>query len=386
MEDYEKVVKIVNEKKCKLLTTFEEFEEKRKSVLDNSFMFVRIDFVGICGHNSSAVFTNFKSRGTGKRCKECVKNNTSSILKDNIHLVTNNIESTSIQIITKYLSSYYEVIRTNEGCRADLALREIGKIEDEWIPVQVKATDKICHKMYSFRSIKHEYKDMLLICVCNSEEKIWVIPYNELKINKFNLNISEYSKYNEYGCGNNIILNRYIDLHKNKCMRQKLDECLLPLCDLQQREQEYVKKREKYIDFLKFESLEVQNTPTDFVVNGKKVQEKVCGFVKEKNILVAYLASNNGKKENGTRKFRSYQLGENDYYWLNSSIDDRFWIIPERVLYEKEYISEAGIIKKNTVLRILVNKEGNYGVREWIKEYEYNYNNPNKEKIISLFT
>ena len=48
---------------------------------------------------------------------------------------------------------------------------------------QVKSTEKMCHKMYSFRGLKDEYKDMLLICVCVSEEKIWVIPYNELKIN-----------------------------------------------------------------------------------------------------------------------------------------------------------------------------------------------------------
>ena len=61
-----------------------------------------------------------------------------------------------------------------------------------------------------------------------------------------NLNISEYSKYNKYRCNNNLILNQYIDKYKDKCMRQSLDKCMLPISDLQQREQEYIKKRETY--------------------------------------------------------------------------------------------------------------------------------------------
>ncbi len=239
--------------------------------------------------------------------------------------------------------------------------------------------------MYSFRRIKKDYKDMLLVCVCTSEEKIWVIPYNNLCLKEQNLNISERSKYNEYKCDNNLILNQYIDKYKNECMRLPLNKCMLPVSDLQQREQEYAKKRENTIDFLQFNKMNIQNTPTDFIVNNKKVQEKVCGYDKSHNSLVAHLASNNGKTNTGARQFRTYQIGENDYYWFNSSIDNRFWIVPEKILYDKGYISEKDSIKKNKVLRILVNPENNYGVREWIKEYEYNYDNPDREKITKLF-
>jgi hypothetical protein len=379
MENYNKVKECVENKECKLLTMFEDFEIKRETVLNKSYLFVRIDFIGLCGHNSNAVFTNFKSRGTGIRCKECVKKDTSTVLKNNDKLLTHNIETNSINLITKYLLGHYDIVRTNEGCRADLAIKEIGK-EDKWIPIQVKSTEKICHKMYSFRGLKAEYKDMLLICVCTSEEKIWVIPYNELNIKCSTLNISEISKYNDYGCGNNLILNRYIDMHKNKCVRQLLDECLLPVSDLQQREQEYVKKREKYIDFLKFETLEIQNTPTDFMVNGKRVQEKVTGYIFERSSLIFYLATHNGSK-----KFRAYKLGENEYYWIHSSIDDRFWIIPEIELYNRGYISDIDKIIPPKSMRIRVNNENDYGVREWIKSYEYNYSNPNRNKIIRLF-
>ena len=385
MERYSLVKKTVEENECTLLTTFDDFESRRETVLNKSYLYVRVDFVGICGHNSSAVFTNFKSRGTGKRCKECVKKNTSKIHTNKSVEVNNSTETESINLIIKYLSPYYNIERTNEGCRADLAIREKGKEDIEWIPIQVKSTNAICHKMYSFRGLKEGYKDMLLICVCTSEEKIWVIPYNELSLEAPNLNISEYSKYNDYSCGNNIILNRYINLHKDKCMRQSLEKCMLPVSDLQQREQEYVKKREKAIDFLQFKKMDIQNTPTDFIINGKKVQEKVCWFNRIKSGLMLCLASNNGKYANGTRKFRTYRYGENDYYWFNSSIDNRFWIVPQKVLYDKGYISDSDKTKNNTHFSIRINPENYYGVREWIKEYEYHYDTPDKEKIMKLF-
>jgi hypothetical protein len=154
----------------------------------------------------------------------------------------------------------------------------------------------------------------------------------------------------------------------------------LPISQLQQREQEYIKKREKYINFLEYKYPEVQNTVTDFIINGKKVQEKVAGLSinKGKNAIIATIGSNNGKHENGARKHRTYRLGENDYYWIHSDIDDRFWIIPEIVLYEKGYISKADETKIKKAIYISHNTE-------WIKEYQYDYNNINMEKIEKLF-
>ena len=73
MEKYIKVQKCFEENKCTLLTTFEEFEETRKTVSKNYFEYVRVRFIASCTHESSVVFTNFKLRKTGIVCKECVK-------------------------------------------------------------------------------------------------------------------------------------------------------------------------------------------------------------------------------------------------------------------------------------------------------------------------
>ena len=81
MDKYLIVKNIVENNKCSLLTTYEEFEERRQTVLQKLYLYVRIEFIGLCGHNSSAVFTNFKSRKTGINCKECVVKSTVKTLK-----------------------------------------------------------------------------------------------------------------------------------------------------------------------------------------------------------------------------------------------------------------------------------------------------------------
>lgn len=378
MEFYEKVKNFCTTNNCNLLTTLEEFEEKQKTAIQNSKHFVRIDFIGICGHNSSAVVTNFINRKTGIRCKDCVKKDTNNTLTNNTTIL-NSIEFESINIIKKYLSNDYEITRTKEGCKADIILKKKTDTDKYW-PIQVKATKEIIHKMYSFRCINRNYDNMLIICVCTSEDKLWIVPYEDIK-HLTKLNISIKSKYNKYLVKDNMKLKDEIEKYDNTYRRNIIDDLLIPISLLQQREQEYVTKREKYISFLEYTYPEIQNTPTDFIVNDRNVQEKVAGIVMKgkKQHLTIQLASNNGKKENGTRKFRTYRKGENDYYWFHSSIDNRFWIVPESILFDNGYISKENETTNKKVFTITAIKN------EWIKEYEYDYNTFDKDKIMELF-
>jgi hypothetical protein len=378
MENYNKVKEFCEENGCKLLTMFEEFEEKRLNVTNKYYQYVRIDFVGVCGHNSSAVVTNFLKRKTGIRCKDCVKENSKLALKNRV-CDCQEVEHDSIKIIEKYLSEKYNIIRTKEGCRADLAIKKKGDETDVYLGIQIKATQQISHKMYSFNYINKDYGNMLVICICISENKIWVIPHDDIKHLKY-LRISKCSKYNKYLVKDNNMLSDDIERYSANCMKFPLDAFMIPVYKLQQREQEYVRKRETNIDFLKYEYPEIQNTPTDFIVNGKKVQEKVAGIAHKGNssYLVAGMASNNGKKENGSRNFRSYRLGENEYYWLHSSIDDRFWIVPESVLFERGLLAEKGETKNRKSIKICK-------TTTWLKPFEYDYCNIDKDRITKLF-
>ena len=77
----------------------------------------------------------------------------------------------------------------------------------------------------------------------------------------------------------------------------------------------------------------------------------------------------------------TYTLGENDYCWFHSAIDEIFWIIPELVLYNRGYISASDETKSRKTLQI---REGT----KWLKEYQYSYDDIDisKNKIIALFS
>jgi hypothetical protein len=365
MDNYLKVKKIVEDAECSLLTTFEDFEEKRKSVLHTMYLYVRIDFIGICGHNSSAVFTNFKSRKTGIRCKECVAKTTREIMKNKMKDAGSIVKTDSLKFFEKYLSPYYEIQRTKEGCKADLIIKPKDSKEDVWIPLQAKATQQVCHKMYSFKGLDRDYTGMLIICGCITDDKIWIIPYSDVT-SRSKINISVRSKYNKYLVEDKTQINEVIT--KYECIKDCCNIFMTPVCEYQQREQEYVKKRELYIDFLNYVYPELHNTTTDFMVSGKKVQEKVMGYESKHNRLTCSLASNNLKDDRGKRKWRTYYLGENNYYWLHSSHDDRFWIIPEMKLHKRGKISDSDKVYNKKVLMFNIEK-----VPKWIKKWEFNY-------------
>lgn len=377
MENYNKIKNIVTENNCTLLTSFEEFELTRKNVVQQSYNYVRINFIGICGHDSSAVVINYTTRKTGIRCKDCTKKSTQHHNRNKLK-ETNETETSSIVILEKYLSNNYNIIRTKEGCKADIVLSQ-KEDTNKYIPIQVKSTGKISHKMYSFRGISRGYDNMLIVCVCIENERLWVIPYADIK-HLANINISERSKYNKYLVNKNELLYDSIEKYAEQYYTNNLTELTVPISIYQQREQQYVQKREKYLSFLQFMYPDIHNTPTDFMVNGKKVQEKVAGRLKDTIVpsMMVHLSSNNGKNAKGKKNFRTYSLGENDYYWFHSNIDDRFWIIPEQILHDRGYIADKDEIKNRKVLYISDNTE-------WIKQYEYDYNNVNCDKIRKMF-
>jgi hypothetical protein len=378
MDNYNKIVDACKSNGCDLLMTYDEFERCRETAHRNMYSYVRIRFTGVCGHESSAIVTNYLLRKTGLRCKACVKQSTYDLSQTKEYLHGSIVENNGINIISSLLESVYTVVRTKEGCIADILIRKIGSTENSWYNLQLKTCSKLSHSMYSFSCIKSTYTDMLLICVCISDNKVWVIPYNELNI-KNKLNISVVSKYNKYLVSDTIhtLLDTYLPL----CKTTTLEDGLTPASELQQREQEYVTKRETYIPQLTYVYPELQNTPTDFIVNNKRVQEKVMGTIKKS--LYALFASNNGKKPNGVRKFRSYTRSENDFYWLHSSVDNRFWVIPEHELYEREYISDDHVVMNRKTIHIPMLEYSETNM--WLSQYEFNYNSVDTEKLLRMF-
>lgn len=381
MENYLIVKDAMDKNGCGLLTTFEEFEEKRKNVLQKYYQTVRVDYIATCKHQMNVAVTNFLVRKTGLVCLECSKINARKIKQERGHIHGVVIENEGCAIIEPLLKDKYDIHRTKEGCRCDIAIRKKRIDEDKWLNIQLKVNNRLSYGMYSFSGLDKDYSDMLLACINIGEQKIWIIPYNELNV-KSKLNISIKSKYDKYLVQHDKI-DEYINKYYDTCKQTTYEESMTPISELQQREQEYIRKREKYISFLKFQYLDIQNTPTDFIVNGFRVQEKVVGYVAKKDMLVVGFASNNGISNEGIRQFRTYRFGENQYYWLHSSIDNRFWIIPEGKLCDEEYISKSDETKsrKNLSFKSTMYSED----KKWLAKYEFTYDNPDVERITEMF-
>jgi hypothetical protein len=375
MNYYDNIKSKLEEEGCTLLTTIDEYNDLYSKIKNKHA--IRYKYIAKCGHENDVAYTNFIKRKTGVICKDCVKKNTSHILKT-INKTTFHTENNGINIFTKYMSNNYTIKRTNECCIVDLAIKENIKDTDEWIPIQMKTTKKKSdHNMYSFCEIKSHYKDMLLVCICIEEEKIWIIPYNELNV-KSRLNISERSKYNKYLIDNNDI-EKYIQKYKSSIKRLQLDVCMTPNCELQQRELLYKNKRETCINFLNYTYPIIQQTCVDFIVNGKNVQEKVAGNPKNKSLHITLGCYN--ERINKKRQYRTYRLGENDFYWFHSSIDDRFWIVPEIELYNNKFISRADDTMKKQNICI------NYKYTDktqFLSKYEFNYSNITDDTIMKI--
>lgn len=185
--------------------------------------------------------------------------------------ISQQTEYNGIEILKEYLSASYEICNMKEGCTADLGIRLHSEKENKWIPIQIKTTMHINHGMYSFAHTYDAYKDMLIICICIEEKKMWILPYNHLK-NIKKLNISVKSKYSKYLVDNSII-DTYIVKYIDNIIYKTLEDLNIPRSIYQQKEQEYVKKREKCIPFLNYVYPDIQNTSVDVIINGKKVQE-----------------------------------------------------------------------------------------------------------------
>ena len=116
----------------------------------------------------------------------------------------------------------------------------------------------------------------------------------------------------------------------------------------------------------------------DFKIGDKKVQEKVGYVDKVKNLNVFCLWKNNGKL-NGKCAQQCYDIGDNDYYWLNADDKQLFYVIPENILIERwGYIGYTGNKKQ---IKINPKETSHNG---WIQPYKFNYNKLDKNHLSNV--
>lgn len=297
--------------------------------------------------------------------------------KDKIYKI--NIELKCINYLIKILSDKFYIKKMCDGCKADLAIKPNDIIEDKWIGIQIKSTlTKVKNnnsEAYKFDMTK-DYPDYIIICICLQDKNIWAFENNIVSHIKTTLTIGNKSKYNKFKVENNIahILGNYY----NSIKKFTLINLDISQSNNVKIEYKYRKIREEKISFLNFINNELEGLVYDFKINDKKIQEKVGGNLhKNKNSYSFCLTKMNGRI-NGKKKRQSYNKGDNDFYWLNCKDTMLFYIIPENILIKEGYIENSDGKLKNLIIS-KTNKK-----TFWTKEYLFDYDNLDKEKLCKI--
>ena len=369
-----------NQRNCKLLTTKEEYDEILKLAKHGNY---KLNYIASCGHEHVVFYNVFKSRGTGIICPGCKsKEITGNIKKKMINneiskTYTLEMEFSFIKKICELLKNHVEIIKAFDGCNVDVIFRPKNIIDDNWVGIQIKTNNTI-HLTYSFH-MNNVYKNCLILLYCNEDESMWLIPENII-IDQKKISIGyTKSKYNIYKVSKDNIVSKLNELYQ-KTSKFPFDKLNTPNNIYQQREKEFRKYREEKINFIKFDYYYMEGTVFDFKIENYNVQEKVAK-IDNKNKCTFELSKNNGST-NGIRNKSQYDIGDNDYYWLNCDNKKIFFVIPENILIDKGLIGNNNG-KKQKYFKVEI-KETLTKKNKWLQTYMFNYENIDKDKLLNL--
>jgi hypothetical protein len=339
----------------------------------------KLEYVALCGHINNISISNFKS-GVGLNCPSCVIENNRTQQKL-LYDKNNNYmdqEHNGIMYFIKLVDNYFNVKKTYDGCKSDIMLKPNDITNDEWLGIQVKTTKQIGNReKYKFDLGKGKYDNCIILCICVQDFKMWLIPYKEIKELKC-ISIAtktKISKYNKYEINLKNITEK-INEYYNTQIKFTKDILNTPIGDTQKQELHFKKCREQKIDFIVFKNNDREGRVYDFMIENKKVQEKV-GTIRHKNINSNdFHLSKNGGRLNGKNTHMCYEKEDNHLYWLHCKSTNKFYVIPREILIENGYIGKKC---KQTLSVSMTNKK-----TKWCNEYIFDYNNIDKEKLLQI--
>jgi len=371
---YEKTSNYFESKNCKLCYTKEEFESYYKKNTQ------KLKYIASCGHENNVCWKNFYGLNQGIQCPSCINKNTGIKLQQLYSGKNSNgaleQEYSGIQYFTSLVNSKYDIKKTFDGCKADIALKPKTCELDKWLCIQVKTTNiKNERGQYYFRLNNSNYEDCLLLCIYEEDKKIWLIPYDDVKGQK-TIGIAKKSKYNKYEVTEDKIFES-LNIFYITMPLFEYNIINIPASKSQQQEQEFRNLRENKIDFIKFINHDIEGLVYDFKIGNKKVQEKVGSYCKENNLnMFSFNLIKYDCRINGKCKYKCYEEGDNDLYWLHCK-NRKFYVIPESILIEKGFIGKN--CKKQKIYVSPTNTN-----TAWCNKYLFDYDNIEKERLLKI--
>lgn len=362
---------------CKLLHNEDEFNNIYKNAE------TKLEIIASCGHNYYISYHTF-NRKKNIICRNCRYAKLSekqrliySKDKNNMYL-----ETYAINFLESLICNYFEIKRTFEGCKADIAIKPKNINQDKWFGIQIKSTfNKVTKKNnigYNF-SICKEYENMITCCIALEDKKIWIFENDDIKHIKSGLTIRNNSKYNKFETCKENLQNVLLDKYE-KLQTFTFDELDTPLSDKVKLEYEYRKLRENKLNFINFINNEHQGEVFDFKIGNKKIQEKVSSIknIKREAFIFNLHKMCGIKNKNGKRTRQNYKLGDCDIYWLHCKDTTKFYVIPEIVLSEKGYVGNFD----NKPKTLTISKT--HKLTFWTNDYLFDYDNLDKDKLCKI--
>ena len=359
-KSYYKFKQIFLNEGCIFITTLEEFIDIRKKNEFNNSKKISVTYIANCGHVENTVIDSFVTDKCGLICKKCSR---FANKREDGSSKTIRMEDDAIIYITSIISDKFEVSKNIEGCLSDFAIRPWSVKEDKWLMIQQKTTDKIRGSgKYKFKA-SDRYIDCVMCFLCLSDKRNWILDGSFIKTPE--ISISKISKYNKNEVTSETICN-ILKKYYNKFEKYPYNEINTPISETAQLEQKYRILREQKCSFVDFKYSEYSQLVYDFMINGKKFQEKVRHPIE--NVVNFIL-----HKNDGFNKLQSYKKGDNDYYWLHVRDTTLFLVIPENILLQ----DNSEVVKFiNINLKNIENSK-------WY-EYLFDYNNIDLERFYKI--
>ena len=369
---YDDVAKTFSDKNCKLIMSREDFATNYKN--NNS----KIKFMASCGHENNVKYANFTSLNQGINCPKCVNKNTAGKLKEFRTGENRNSllqEFKCIEYFKQLIETKYITKKLFDGCKADIAIKTFEDLKDLWLGIQVKTTIKKTEReQYYFRLNSGKYENCLLLCICDEDKKMWLIPYDDVKGFK-TIGVAKKSKYNKYEVNTENLFEK-LEYYYNLINKFEYDVINTPTSKSVRQEQEYCNIRKNKIKCIDFTPNNMEGIVYDFMIGSKKVQEKV-GTIMHNNInSYQFHLEKYDCRVNGKCKKKSYECGDNDLYWLNCH-NGSFYVIPEDVLFKNGYIGQG--CGRSKLYLSLTNSH-----TEWANNYLFNYDDLDEERFLKI--
>ena len=274
-----------------------------------------------------------------------------------------------------------------EGNFVDLAVRKKGSSRQTWFPVQMKASKAVIPKFdmdnrYNcpdkFKNTYERfgyYENMIVICHNLDIDEYLIIPPYSKKIPDSSLTYSSGVSKGHYVKKEDIIakINEYIEKYQE--LEKSFSDIELLCTEKKQIEIKYIRKRQETLSKV-FYMEENDNCSVDFKIDKiVKVQEKAKNHTDVKgNSFYFVLEKNDGKDLK-----QPYSIDDNDFYWLNLAGTNYFYVIPSKLMEDKNRIRHTLTLHKEFYPK----NSGPKYTDTWTYGFRFDWTNP--DDILALW-